>query len=626
MNSVIQQAESAHRQGRLEEAERLYLALLDENPQNVDALYGLGTLFMQAQNFDAAEPLLASALALEPKAADIAYNTAICLREKGDLAAASVMAERAALCSGDDEEFSQTICRLLLSLEAPRAVLRQFERYPPGLLASYLLQAQALGQLGAWDRAVALLRRLADENPLNPQLASELALAAARLRDYELAIVSYERYLNLVEPTATEYVKLADLLLLARRVPRCEAALKHAQEAGADTADMHLLLAKLGRLSGDYPRALRASEAAIARDAGNAEAWSILLEMSAEDALPGLIDGITETLARAEFSAYQQQLIDYVLADAHTRLENIEEAFRCYSQANRRQRESMKSVGNQYDPCASVAACERILKQHEARLPAAQAYDSLATPLFILGMPRSGTTLVERMLAQLPSVTAGGENEAMGFLDAHYQREIAAKRLPSPDGMSPDQWSALARRYFGRTPLSGKGGAGAGADRFVTDKMPQNFLHVGLILSLFPHAKIIQMRRDPRDVCWSIFTRMFSEAHSYACDFESLAQTFSISRRLMNHWASLAPDRVIDVSYEALVADPRGQGQRITQFCGLEWNDQCLNFHRTVSTSFTFSELQVREAISERRIGRWQPFERHLAPLFAALEDAGCLD
>lgn len=160
----------------------------------------------------------------------------------------------------------------------------------------------------------------------------------------------------------------------------------------------------------------------------------------------------------------------------------------------------------------------------------------------------------------------------------------------------------------------------------MTDKMPQNFQHVGMILSTFPAARVIQMRRDPRDVCWSIFTRMFHAGHNYACDFESLAHAYAVSRQLMDHWAALAPDRVLDVSYEALVADPLVQGQRITDFCELPWSARCLDFHKTISTSFTFSELQVREAINEQRIGRWQPFERQLAPLVEALQRYGCLD
>jgi len=147
-----------------------------------------------------------------------------------------------------------------------------------------------------------------------------------------------------------------------------------------------------------------------------------------------------------------------------------------------------------------------------------------------------------------------------------------------------------------------------------------------MILSLFPNAKVIQMRRDPRDVCWSIFTRMFSESHNYACDFESLAHAYANARRLMDHWALLAPDRVMDVNYELLVANPVEIGQQITAFCGLPWSHDCLNFHKTVSSSFTFSELQVRETISDKRIGRWQPFDAYLSPLFDALERVGCIE
>ena len=465
-----------------------------------------------------------------------------------------------------------------------------------------------------------------EADPKSVQIAQELALAAGRLRDYDLAIKTYAHYLSLITPGVAEFVKFADLFLLARKVDQCETYLQYAKDVGAETTEFHLLQARLSRLKGDYSQAIASSEAALAKNSSNAEAWSVLLEISQPDALPHFIRRIQECLQEGTWSTYEKQLIAYVQADAHARLGNTEAAFNCYMSANIQQKLSIKAAGTDYDPSANDLACESTLQQFTHYSAAPAEVVSQATPLFIVGMPRSGTTLVERMLAQLSMVKAGGESEALGFLVTQYQNDVASGKAPSPEKMARRDWQALAARYFEKTPLyldsEGVGAAG----NFITDKMPHNFQHVGMILSLFPNAKVIQMRRDPRDVCWSIFTRMFPEGHNYAVEFESLAKTYSISCRHMDHWAALAPDRVVDISYEALVASPQEVGQRITNFCGLTWSERCLDFHKTVATSFTFSELQVREAINEKRIGRWQPFEKHLGPLIDELRRLGCLN
>jgi tetratricopeptide (TPR) repeat protein len=626
MMSVIQQAEAAHHRGELDEAKRLYTQQLQASARDVDALYGLGTLSMQVEHFVDAVPLLAQAIALAPEAAEIAYNYAVCLQRVGDLSMAVQLAEQAGGSAGTDEGFSLAVCQLLLRLDAPRALLKQLGRFPHQALASHILQSQALGLLGAWDRAVALLRQLSQLYPSNVEVVRELSLAAARLRDYELAIASFGHYLGLITPGAEEYVQYADLFLLAREADQCAEYLRRASDAGADSADYHLLRGRLARLRGDYALAMNACESVLEQQPHNAQAWSVRLEIAPLGTLPALIQRLQVSLDMKSMPAYEQQLIEYVQADAYARLDDVELAFRCYASANARQKAGLQVQGTDYDMAASTAGCDSLLRQFKHRGQTAVVTVGRATPLFILGMPRSGTTLVERLLAQLPMVSAGGENEAMGFLVTQYQRDIQTGKLPLPANMTPPQWQALAQAYYEKTPGYQSGAAAADAGLFMTDKMPQNFQHVGMILSTFPAARVIQMRRDPRDVCWSIFTRMFHAGHNYACDFESLAHAYAVSRQLMDHWAALAPDRVLDVSYEALVADPLVQGQRITDFCELPWSARCLDFHKTISTSFTFSELQVREAINEHRIGRWQPFERQLAPLVEALQRYGCLD
>ena len=625
MASLNLQAETAHRQGDLDEAARLYKARLQVNALDAYALYGLGTLAMQEGRVTDALPLLAQAVAIEPDAGEIAYNYAICLHRSGDAPAAVRFAEQASTCTGVDEAFLLMLCRLLLRLNKPQVVLKQLSRLSRQSQRSMTLRGRALGALGEWGGAVAILRELSQDHESSPDAARELSLAAGRLRDYALAIESYDRYLSLITPGAAEFVQFADLYLLARDPVGCAVNLKRAAEAGANSTEYHLLRARLARLNGDYEQAKEASEAAVTLRSDNVQAWSVKFELAPLVALPDLIDRLHSGLDIDLLSPYHQQLVKYVLADAHARLGEAETAFAHYAAANSRQKENFLASAEAYDVVASQSECDEILRQFAQSTHYADVPSDRATPIFILGMPRSGTTLVERMLAQLPMVTAGGENETLGFLKTRYRLDINAGKYGIPQRMTAVQWSELSQLYFEKTEVYNSLSSARDPYHFVTDKMPHNFYHVGMILSLFPTARIIQLRRDPRDVCWSIFTRMFPDSHRYSCDLESIAHAYHISCQLMDHWARMAPARVLDVSYEALVGDPDSQGQRITNFCGLPWSGRCLEFHKSIAPSFTFSELQVRQAINEQSIGRWKPFARQLQSLLDALQGFGYL-
>ena len=155
--------------------------------------------------------------------------------------------------------------------------------------------------------------------------------------------------------------------------------------------------------------------------------------------------------------------------------------------------------------------------------------------------------------------------------------------------------------------------------------MPHNFWHVGLISTMFPAARVIYMRRDPRDVCMSIYSRVFSDGHPYATNLESIAHNYKMSVDLMEHWQSIEAARIIEVSYEQLIDDPEEQTRAIAAHCGLVWVPECLDFHERIDTSFTYSEMQVREPLNRKGIGAWRRYEPWLDSLLAALGGYGLL-
>jgi hypothetical protein len=153
--------------------------------------------------------------------------------------------------------------------------------------------------------------------------------------------------------------------------------------------------------------------------------------------------------------------------------------------------------------------------------------------------------------------------------------------------------------------------------------MPHNFRHIGLITQVFPDAPIIYMSRDPRDVCLSIYCRLFPDVHRYAVDLTWLGHFYGASEQLKKHWLTAFPNRILNVAYEDLIENPIDKTKEMAAFCDLDWRPDCLNFHKNTATSFTFSELQVRKPINREGIGRWRNYEKQLRSLIDALKKNG---
>jgi hypothetical protein len=234
-------------------------------------------------------------------------------------------------------------------------------------------------------------------------------------------------------------------------------------------------------------------------------------------------------------------------------------------------------------------------------------------PVFVVGMPRSGTTLVEQIIASAPGVLGAGE---LPF----FKRALAAKAksLAYPDSALSWQKSELAA--IGSSYVGALRRLSSSAER-ITDKLPGNFLYLGAIHLALPRAPIVHVRRDPLDTCFSCFTTLFKEDIAYTYDLGELGRYYRAYEKLMRHWLGVLPEHhVLEVQYEDLVSDFERQARRIVAHCGLKWDDACLSFHRTERPVATASVAQVRQPLYANSVARWLDYEEFLAPLFAALE------
>jgi cytochrome c-type biogenesis protein CcmH/NrfG len=234
-------------------------------------------------------------------------------------------------------------------------------------------------------------------------------------------------------------------------------------------------------------------------------------------------------------------------------------------------------------------------------------------PVFIVGMPRSGTTLVEQILSAHPEVEARGERRELGSLIESRARAFGLSIPESAASLTPEDTRDLANQYLTS--------AHASAARF-TDKMPFNFLHVGWIALLFPRARIIHVRRDPRAVCLSCYQQHFTERLPFAYRLEHLARYWFAYDRLMDHWRTVLPYRLCEVNYESIVASPQATTRQLLDHCGLDWDPACLLSHEQKGSVTTASQWQVRQPIYQSSRARWQHYAPHLGPFLESLGDS----
>ena len=271
-----------------------------------------------------------------------------------------------------------------------------------------------------------------------------------------------------------------------------------------------------------------------------------------------------------------------------------------------------------YDPVDTEVINERIREVFTAEFIAEHSGHGCAdpAPIFIVGLPRSGSTLIEQILASHSQVEGTAElpdvGRVIGSLPARCEGQ------PYPEGLrllAEGEWCQLGELYLEHTRRHR-----TGLPRF-TDKMPNNFPSIGLIHLMLPHAKVIDARRHPLDSCFGSFKQHFAQGQTFTYDLVEIGEYFLEYRRMMRHWQQVLPGRVLEVRYEDMVNDQEGQTRRLLEYCGLPWEDSCLRFYETKRAVRTASSEQVRQPIYTSSVNHWRHFRDELAPLIEVLGD-----
>ncbi len=463
-----------------------------------------------------------------------------------------------------------------------------------------LSEASRLRVAGRVDEAIIAYQRLLKAKPDLPDSWYNLGFLQRRARRFKDALDSYDRALDLgvagpEEVHVNRAVIYADHLFQPDEAGR---ALDQALRSNPGYVPALLNLGNLREDLGERDGARGAYQQALKVEPGNILALARLAGVShAEELDEGLANGLRAALARPDLSAADQADLGFALGGLLNAARCHDDAFAAVVDANAASRASAGTAAR-YDREAHERLIDRLIATFDTPV-AADAADG--DPLFICGMFRSGSTLVEQILARHSQVTAGGELQLIPTL--------AGEIRPYPEGVRDADAASIAawrEAYLSGLP------ARPGANHIVTDKRPDNFLHIGLIKTLFPGAKIIHSFRNPLDNLLSLYFVHLDPGMAYALDLDDAAHWYVQYKRLMTHWQRLYPADIIDVDYDALVQGPRTEIEALIAACGLPWQDALLEFHRSSGPVKTASVWQVRQPIHARSSGRSRDYARHL--------------
>jgi tetratricopeptide (TPR) repeat protein len=438
---------------------------------------------------------------------------------------------------------------------------------------------------------------------------ASILLKLGRRQEAE-AVVAQAAALKTGEPSGFD--GLAYVCLELAQHERANALYRRAVQVAPQTPRYWYNLACSERSLGRLEEAEAACDRCIALDAGQYATYLLRSELRVQAPQANHIGEIKARLAGTGLDSRARAHLGYALAKELDDIGQVDEAFHWFEQAAKERRSQIT-----YD----VASDEHTLRRIAAAFSGSGARGSAGAPppcngrrfIFIVGLPRSGTTLVERILGGLEGVRSNGETD-------NFSRALSAASVGSGDMFARAAAAdpqTIAERY---ARLARRGDA---ADMAIIEKLPTNYLYLGAIRRALPEATIIGLKRAPLDSCFAMFRTLFGDAYPFSYDFDELARYHAAYERLMAHWRACFGGSLQEIVYEDLVRDPRGVAAALAQRCGLNWSDAALDIQNNRSASLTASAAQVRRPIYGSSSGRWRRYREHLAPLIRALRRQG---
>lgn len=604
-----------HTAGQLPQAERLYRQILKVAPSHPEALHYLGVIGLQVGRNEDAVSLITKVVDLQPANYNAMVNLGSGLQALGRIDEAIKSYRQALALQPESAAIHANLGNALTSNGEIERAIERYEaalNFDPELTEARRNLANSLLTQGQPDEALRHILIAVNANPNAIEVQVSMGNILQELGRHDDAIACFTAVSEAQPDVAPIHCNLGNVL---KDVGRLHDATKHYQKAlelDPNYAEAHYCLGRMRQYLGDTGEASSEFRKAISLDRNCTKAWRAITELSRQSLTDAEIKSIAAALESEDYSPEQRLHLEFALAKSYEDVGKHVDASEHYQRGNRLCRNRI-AYSFEHD--------QKVFERVKATFDAgffdqwANAGSADATPLFVVGMPRSGSTLVEQILASHPSVHGGGELPLLP--------QAIARRFPLADGVdytaalstaSQADFDSVAESY-----LTTQRQLAPDAQR-ISDKLLINFLNIGLIHVLFPNSRIIHCLRDPRDTCFSIYKHIFgARGHHYAYDLEELGRYYNEYAKLMVHWEDVLPGRVYQISYESLVQEQESTTRALLEYCELSWDPACLEFHRSERPVVTHSASQVREPIFSDSIGAWRPYEASLAPLLRLL-------
>ena len=620
--SPLDQALTRQRDGDLVGAEAGFRAVLESDSDHPDALVLLGVLLQKTKRAREGVGLIERAIAVAPEKGrkpDPSWRVALSFakRDAGDAEGALAEIESLLKLSPGTKELVFLRAELLQRLERHEEAIEDYQKF----LGRVSNSSQALNNMGISLKAVGRLKeaheayqKALDLRPNYTQAMVNVGQMFTDMGQMEAAIAQLRKACALDPNDRKAESALVDALHMGDQAAEAERLSEKIYERDPEDPQAMIQLGNIRMVMGkrdDAVRLARKVHEMMPRAPGG---LSLLAEADREADPEVLLAEIESVLEEGQGFRHRTGL-NFSAAKLYEKLKRHEEAFAHYVEGNAARKEELLRLEKYYDPAQIERRIGKLIELFDRERCAGPGGSSSELPIIIVGMPRSGTSLTEQILASHSRVVGAGELKEIGQIMGWLTRaHNYPKDLPL---------AALKEAAAGYLKYVGKIGRGAA---HVTDKLPGNFMNVGLITRMFPKARIIHCRRDPMDNCLSCFAQNFrADGLSWSTDLEAMGHQYSQYRRIMAHWREVLPaGRMLEIDYEETVADLEGQARRLVEFCGLDWEESCLEFHKTERAVSTASREQVRNPIYNSSVGRWKRYGEGVAPLVEALTAGGC--
>jgi tetratricopeptide (TPR) repeat protein len=529
-----------------------------------------------------------------------AFRAAQKLHQEGKLAEAEVAYRRLSGPGKYRETALQGLFDLYLHSGRPQQaveVLIALIQEVPDSLTYHAHLAELSQTMGQPEVAIGFYERLLERRPDLADGHFSLALQYKRAFRYKDALRAYEKALELGARDLQEvYCNIGVLYSDMRDAAKAQEMYERSLAVDANYVPALFNLAGLCEEGGERERAIEIYERILV---GNPQHWDAIARLAQAkktgDPDDALIDRLKRAIEAAGGDPLAQEGLYFALGNVLDSVSRFDEAFAAYSSGNALGKQRMQP----FDRQVTAQGFDQLIKLFDSDWIARHRTNSTASPIFVCGMFRSGSTLIEQMLGAHPEITSGGELDFLPWLIAknmapYPQRvtELSASELQ----LIGDEYLSMTRQLFPDATN-------------LTDKRPDNFLHLGLVKAMFPRARIVWTRRTRADNCLSVFFQQLGGNLSYTTDLEDTADYYDQQVRLMDHWQACFGEDIHTVDYEELVSSPEPVLRSLLDFLGLEWDERCLDFKRASGSVKTASIWQVREGLHQASSGRWRNYE-----------------